>query len=89
MVKGEPFYIHQAVSEIITFAGQLVLRELLKNMQSVDGLMWFSVIADEATDVASNEQLSIAIRWVNDKYEVSEDSAFGNVSNNIQQHYYH
>ena len=45
----------------------------MKNMRSVDGPMWFSVIADEATDVASNEQLSIAIRWVNDKYEVSED----------------
>lgn len=88
-LKENHFTSHQAVSEIITFAGQLVLRELLKNMQSVDGLMWFSVIADEATDVASNEQLSIAIRWVNDKYEVSEDSAFGNVSNNIQQHYYH
>ena len=72
-LKENRFTSHQVVNEIITLAGQSVLREVLKCIRSVNGSTWFSVIADEATDVASNEQMSIAIRWVNDKYEVSED----------------
>ena len=29
--------------------------------------------SDEATDVASNEQMSVAIRWVSDSYDIQED----------------
>ena len=54
MVKGEPFHIPSGC-EIITFACHSVLRKLLKNVRSVDGPTLFSIIADEATDVASNE----------------------------------
>lgn len=67
------FTCHQSVSELITLAGQSVLRKLLFKMKDCTGLAWFSVIADEATDVASNEQMSIVIRWVSDTYEVHED----------------
>ena len=27
---------------------------------------WYSIIADEATDIANREQLNVSIRWVND-----------------------
>jgi len=37
------------------------------------GPAWFSVIADEATDIASSEQMSIVIRWVSDNYDIHED----------------
>lgn len=67
------FTSHQSVSELITLAGQSVLRNLLLKMTGCTGPAWFSVIADEATDVASSEQMSIAIRWVSDTYDIHED----------------
>ena len=38
------------------------------------GPAWFSIIVDEATDVANNEQMNLSICWMNDDYEVHEDS---------------
>ena len=35
---------------------------------------WYSIIADEATDVKNTEQLNLAIRWVDSNYKVHEDS---------------
>ena len=50
-----------------------MLRNLLKKITDVSGPAWFSVIADEATDIVHAEQLNLSIRWVNDNYEVHED----------------
>ena len=33
----------------------------------------FSIIADEATDVACDEELSVVTCWVSDEYEIQED----------------
>ena len=33
----------------------------------------YAILADEASDVACNEQLTITICWVSDEYEVFED----------------
>ena len=38
-------------------------------MQASD---WFSLIADEATDVSHNEQMCIAVRWVDSSYTIHE-----------------
>ncbi len=43
-------------------------------MKCVTGPAWYSVIADEATDVCHTEQLNLSIRWVGDDYEAHEDS---------------
>ena len=43
-------------------------------MKDVPGPAWFSIIADEATDICNTEQLSMSIRWVNNSYEAHEDS---------------
>ena len=67
------FTCHQSVSELITLAGHSVLRKLLFKMKDCVGPAWFSIIADEATDVASHEQMSIVIRWVSDTYDIHED----------------
>ena len=64
---------HQVVNELITILGQSLLRNLLGKMKDVTGPAWFSIIADEATDVASSEQLNLTIRCVTDGYEVHED----------------
>ena len=44
--------------------GQSILRSLLANIKNVTGPSWFSVIADEATDICGTEQLNLSIRWV-------------------------
>ena len=64
---------HQAVNELIEILGKTVLRNLLKKISDVSGPAWFSVIADEATDIVHVEQLNLSIRWVSDNYEVHED----------------
>ena len=35
--------------------------------------MWFSIIANEATDVSRNEQMSLSIRWIDDSYQMYEE----------------
>lgn len=37
-----------------------------------EGPAWYSVIADEATDIVISEQLNLSICWVHDNYEVHE-----------------
>ena len=64
---------HQAVNELIEILGKNVLRNLLKKITDVSGPAWFSVIADEATDIVHAEQLNLSIRWVSDNYEAHED----------------
>ena len=51
--------------------GNTVLRQDLALIKSV---LWYSLIADEATDISHNEQISISIRWVDSSYEIHEDT---------------
>ncbi len=60
------------VNELISIMGQSVLRILLDNIKEYSPA-WFSIIGDEATDVANREQFNLSIRWVNAEYEISED----------------
>ena len=53
--------------------GQNLLRTLLEKIQE-NNPPWFSVIADEATDICNSAQLNLSIRWVNNKSEVFEDT---------------
>ena len=34
---------------------------------------WFSLLADEATDISNKEQLVIFIRWVDINFDIHED----------------
>ena len=43
------------INEIITTMGQTVLRQLLVEIRSS---LWFSILADEATDSSHHEQMS-------------------------------
>ena len=65
---------HQAVNELIDIFGLHVLRKVLATMRMVTGPTWYSIIADEASDVINTEQLNLSIRWVSDSYEAHEDS---------------
>ena len=48
-------------NEMITICGDIIRSKLIKMVQNAG---FFSVIADEATDVANDEQLSICVRFV-------------------------
>ena len=49
--------------------GRTVLQQLLVDIRKAG---WFSLIADETTDVSHKEQLSIAIRWVDNLFQINE-----------------
>ena len=60
-VKSNKVTCHQTVNEIISIMGQNLLRTLLEKIQA-NHLPWFSVNADEATDVICNSaQLNLSI----------------------------
>ena len=64
------------INELLTISGNAVLRNLLSEIREADH---FAIIADEATDISHNEQLCIAIRWVDQNYSIHE-AALGLVS---------
>ena len=72
-IKNEKFTCHQSVNEQISILGLSVLRKLLVKIKEMTPT-WYSIIADEATDVKNTEQLNLAIRWVDSNYKVHEDS---------------
>ena len=63
---------HDIVNELITIMGHSVLRKVLSQIKCQNP-GWFSLIADEATDVNNREQLNLSIRYVDDDYVVHED----------------
>ena len=50
--------------------GQSILRELLAEIRAS---VWFSILADEATDVSNNVQMSLSIGWVDRSFTIHED----------------
>ena len=53
----------EIVNEVIMTMGHSVLRQLLSEIKSC---FWFSILADEATDISHHEQMSLSILWVDD-----------------------
>ena len=59
---GNALYTSKTVqNELITICGNIIRGKIVKMVQEAE---FFSVIADEATDVANDEQLSISLRFV-------------------------
>ena len=70
-LRKKEYISPEIVNELIMMMGQAVLRQLLKDVRSA---LWFSLIADEASDISHSEHLSISIRWVDSCYGIHEDS---------------
>ena len=68
-LKKRDYISPEIINEIITIYGQTILRTLLQDIRVAD---YFAVIADEATDISHNEQMCIAIRWVDSNYAIHE-----------------
>ena len=47
------------INEMVLLMGQTILKVIIANVKDT---LWYSLIADEATDVSHTEQLSITIR---------------------------
>ena len=59
-VSSNALYTSKTIqNELITICGDLIRRHILSDIQRAG---FYSVIADEATDVANQEQLAISIR---------------------------
>ena len=71
-IYDKRYISHEIVNEQICIMANILLRLLLTNI-SANTPSWYSVIGDEATDVAKREQFNLSIRWVDSNYHISED----------------
>ena len=69
----QKYMSHDIVNELIGLMGCKLLRLLLSKIKRYEP-SWYSVIADEATEVVCNEQFNISIRYVDDDYVICEDT---------------
>ena len=51
----------EIINEIIILIGHRILYSLLVGIKRS---LWFSIIANKATDISGNEQMSLSIRYV-------------------------
>ena len=72
-LKEGKYMSHDIVNEMITIMGQTVLRQVLQRVHSLKP-SWYSILADEATDVSASEQFCLSIRSVDDDYKINEDT---------------
>ena len=61
----------EIVNEIVSSMGQCVLHSILADVSIA---LWYSIIADEATNVSHNEQMSLSVRWTDHSYNIHEYS---------------
>jgi len=65
-------YISPVITnEMIIIMGITILENILTDIKSSN---WYVIIADEVTDVSHTKQMSLSIRWVNKKYQISKDT---------------
>ena len=57
-------------NEIIRLMTFITLRDIAKNIKDS---IFYSIMADEAADCSSNEQLVICFRWVDKGFDAHED----------------
>ena len=59
-------------NEVIDICGDLILEQVISSIKHQPNY-YYSIIADEAMDSASKEQLSLVFRYVNSAFEIKED----------------
>ena len=69
-LRDGKYLSHIIINEQIKLLGDHVLREILSEIKNC---MFFAIQADEATDVAYNEQMCVTFRWVSKDYEIFEE----------------
>ena len=69
-LRDKKYQSPEIVNEQIQLMSKHVLRSLLTYIKAEP---FYSIIADETTDVSGKEQLAISLRWVTSSYEIHED----------------
>lgn len=69
-ISEKNYFSPDILNEQISIVAKSILRKLIEDIRNVQ---WFSVIADETSDVANQEQFNISIRWVGEDFVVYED----------------
>ena len=59
------------MNELINLMGQAMLRQLVEEIRVAK---FYSLIADEATDISRQEQMCVSIRWIDSSFVVHEDA---------------
>lgn len=67
--QNDKYTSHDIQNEIIAIMAHQLQRDLLHDI----GTNFFSIIADEYTDVSNIEQLVICLRWIDQRLEAHED----------------
>ena len=67
--KNNKYLSHDIQNEIVGIMAHQVLRDIVKDV----GFNFFSLIANEYTDISNQEQLTLCLRWVDDHLEAHED----------------
>ena len=68
-ISEKNYLSNEIINEMIKLMGRTVLQQLLLEIRKAG---WFSLIADETTDVSYKEQLCIAIKWVDNLFQNNE-----------------
>ena len=68
--KTNKYTSGEAQNELLKVMAHQVLRKIIGRLQSSD---FFTVMADETTDISNREQLVICLRWVDNDLDVHEE----------------
>ncbi|XP_065914462.1 zinc finger MYM-type protein 1-like [Dysidea avara] len=71
-ISEKKYISHDIINDQISIFANTLLRSLLLRITK-NAPSWYSIIGDEATDVAKREQFNLSIRWVNNDYDIAED----------------
>lgn len=67
--KGYKYISPKMQNEIICICDQLILKEIVGRVNAAEG---FAVLADETTDIATKEQLTLCVRFIDNNNIVNE-----------------
>jgi hypothetical protein len=68
--KTDKYISHDIQNELMKTMALMVLRQVCQKIRD-NG--WYTIMADECTDVANKEQFTILIRWIDENLEDHED----------------
>lgn len=67
--SGYKYISPKIQNEIVCICDQLILKEIVGKVNAVEG---FAVLADETTDIATKEQLTLCVRFIDGNNKVNE-----------------
>lgn len=68
--KTDKYTSHDIQNEIMQIMALMILRQVGHNIRSS---RWYTILADECTDVANKEQFTICLRWIGEDLHDHED----------------